>query len=103
MQLVSKSINHEAQPSNHEQPDTSALFRQFSNVPNGISITESGRVVYNVEPLHAEILIAHRLAFQSRDPHCGGLRLYDDTFWSEVRAVLSCRPEDIDLRASVAR
>ncbi|WP_458367004.1 hypothetical protein [Burkholderia pseudomallei] len=60
-------------------------------------------MVYSVEPLHAEILIAHRLAYQSRDPRCGGLRLYDDTFLSEVRAVLSCRPEDVDLRASVER
>ncbi|QDH58618.1 hypothetical protein [Pandoraea pnomenusa] len=79
------------------------LFKQFSNVPNGIPITESGRLVYSVEPLHAEILIAHRLAYQSQDPRCGGLRLYDDTFWSEVRAVLSCRPEDIDLRTSIER
>lgn len=80
-----------------------SLLQQFSNVPNGIPVTESGRVVYSVEPLHAEILIAHRLAYQSRDPRCGGLRLYDDTFLSEVRAVLSCRPEDVDLRASVER
>jgi hypothetical protein len=60
-------------------------------------------VVYSVEPLHAEILIAHRLAYQSRDPRCGGLRLYDDTFLSEVRDVLSRRPEDIDLPASFER
>lgn len=79
------------------------LFKQFSNVPNGIPVTESGRVVYTVEPLHAEILLAHRLAYQSQDPRCGGLRLYDDTFLSEVRAVLSCRPEDIDLPASFER
>lgn len=77
------------------------LFKQFSNVPNGIPVTESGRVVYSVEPLHAEILIAHRLADRCRDKHCGELRLYDDTFWSEIRAVLSCRPEDIDLPATV--
>ncbi|KVR44952.1 hypothetical protein [Burkholderia multivorans] len=79
------------------------LFKQFSNVPNGIPITESGRLVYSVEPLHAEILIAHRLAYQSQDPRCGGLRLYDDTLWSEVRGVLSCRPEDIYLRTSIER
>ncbi|WP_038778058.1 hypothetical protein [Burkholderia pseudomallei] len=79
------------------------LFKQFSNVPNGIPVTESGRVVYSVEPLHAEILLARRLAYQSQDPRCGGLRLYDDTFLSEVRAVLSRRPEDIDLPASFER
>ncbi|AYX05047.1 hypothetical protein AQ725_03240 [Burkholderia pseudomallei] len=76
------------------------LFKQFSNIPNGIPVTESGRVVYSVEPLHAEILLAHRLAYRSKDPRCGGLRLYDDTFLSEVRAVLSRRPEDIDLSTS---
>ncbi|MBJ9658659.1 hypothetical protein I5588_29505 [Burkholderia multivorans] len=79
------------------------LFKQFSKVPNGVPVTESGRVVYSVEPLHAEILIARRLAYQSRDPRCDGLRLYDDTFLSEVRAVLSRRPEDIDLPSTVER
>lgn len=79
------------------------LFKQFSNVPNGIPVTESGRVVYSVESLHAEILLAHRLVYQSQDPRCGELSLYDDTLWSEIRAVLSCRPEDIDLPAMVER
>ncbi|MBU9679661.1 hypothetical protein KTF37_22710 [Burkholderia multivorans] len=79
------------------------LFKQFSNVPNGIPVTESGRVVYSVDPLHAEILLAHRLAYRSHDPRSGGLRLYNDTFLSEVHAVLSRRPEDIDLPASFGR
>ncbi|WP_321803920.1 hypothetical protein [Burkholderia sp. BCC1988] len=79
------------------------LFKQFSNVPNGIPVTESGRVVYSVDPLHAEILLAHRLAYRSQDPRSGGLRLYNDTFLSEVHAVLSRRPEDIDLPASFGR
>jgi len=60
-------------------------------------------VVYSVEPLHAEILIAHRLAYQSQDPRCGGLRLYDDTLLSDVRAVLSRRPEDMSLPAPFER
>ncbi|MGN6232003.1 MAG: hypothetical protein ACTHNZ_12700 [Trinickia sp.] len=78
------------------------LFKQFSNVPNGIPVTESGRLIYSVEPLHAEVLLAHRLVYQSQDPRCGGLRLYDDTLWSEVRAVLSSRPEDIEPPAWLA-
>jgi hypothetical protein len=84
------------------RPSRRSLLQQFSNVPHGIPIIESGRVVYSTEPLHAEILIAHRLAYQSRDPQCAGLRLYDDTLWSEVRAVLFSRPEDIDLPAGFA-
>jgi hypothetical protein len=72
-----------------------ALFRRFSNVQNGIPVTDSGAVVYSVEPLHAEVLIAHRLAYQCEDPFCGDLHLFDDTFWSEVREVLSVPPEDI--------
>lgn len=78
------------------------LFKQFSNVPNGIPVTDNGAVRYSVMPLHAEVLIAHRLAYQCMDPYCGDLHLFDDTFWSEVRAVLSCRPEDIDLDLSDA-
>ncbi|AUL58034.1 Uncharacterised protein [Burkholderia pseudomallei] len=78
------------------------LFNRFSNVPNGIAVTESGRAVYSVEPLHAEILIAHRLAYRSGDPQCAELHLYDDTLWSEVRAVLSRRPEDIHPPAGFA-
>ncbi|PRG31561.1 hypothetical protein C6T52_24645 [Burkholderia multivorans] len=76
--------------------------RRGSLIKQGIPITESGRVVYSVEPLHAEILIAHRLAYQCQDKHCSGLRLYDDTSWSEVRAVLSRRPH-IAPPASVER
>ncbi|ARM03594.1 hypothetical protein BOC59_27535 [Burkholderia pseudomallei] len=79
------------------------LFKQFSNVPNGVPVTESGRVVYSVEPLHAEILLAHRLAYRSQDPRSSGLHLYNDTFLSEVRAVLSRRPEDINLPDSFGR
>ncbi|WP_366143548.1 hypothetical protein [Burkholderia multivorans] len=68
-----------------------------------LRFTESGRVVYSVDPLHAEILLAHRLAYRSHHPRSGGLRLYNDTFLSEVHAVLSRRPEDIDLPASFGR
>lgn len=72
-----------------------SLFRQFSNVPNGVPIAEHGEVIYTVEPLHAEVLLSHRLAFMCDDPYCGSLHLYDDTFICEVVEVLSRPPESI--------
>jgi hypothetical protein len=73
-----------------------SLFTKFTTVPNGIPVT-GGSTLYKVEPLHAEILLAHNLAYQCGNPYCGDLHLYDDTFWCEVRAVLSVPPEDVDL------